>query len=106
MGIFMGHHIGNPTYSSEGVNEEIKPTKLLDFDPPYPGTEHVRNWCDCIRNGGQPNANMDFGYMQGIAVLLGDAAYSLGRKVVFERVFYDAAVVQYLVGTAQPVGFG
>jgi len=80
-----GHNVGNPTYSSEGINDAIKPKKLLDFDPPYPGKAHVANWCDCIRNGGQPNANMDFGYKQGIAVIMGDMAYTLGRKVIFDK---------------------
>jgi hypothetical protein len=80
-----GHHIGNPVYSSEGVSDKIKPTKLLEKDPPYPGPAHTKNWLDCIRGGGQPHANMDFGYKQGVAVLMGDAAYSLGRKVVFDK---------------------
>ena len=51
---------------------------------------HCWKWCaawrlNCIRNGGAPNANMDFGYKQGIAVLMGDMAYSMGRKVVFDK---------------------
>ena len=80
-----GHDLGNPTYSSEGVDDSIESTKLLDFDPPYPGQAHVANWFDCIRNGGRPNADMEFGYKQGIAVLLGDLAYASGRRVVFDR---------------------
>jgi len=80
-----GHHIGNPSYSSEGVDDKIKLQKLLDFDPPYPGTAHVANWFDCIRGGGRPNANMDFGHKQGIAVIMGDAAYSLRRRVTFQK---------------------
>jgi len=80
-----GHDLGNPSYSSEGVGDAVEAQTLLDFDPPYPGQAHVANWFDCIRNGGQPNANMDYGYKQGIAVLLGDMAYSLGRRVVFDE---------------------
>ena len=80
-----GHNVGNPSYSSEGVNDAIAAQKLLDFDPPYPGEAHVINWFDCVRNGGQPNADMDYGYKQGIAVLLGDMAYRLGRRVVFDE---------------------
>ncbi len=80
-----GHQLGNPTYSSEGVSDEIPPTKLLEEDPPYPGQAHVENWLDCIRNGGVPNANMDYGYKQGIAVLMGDAACTLGRQVTFDE---------------------
>ncbi len=80
-----GHNIGNPAYSSEGVNDKIPAHKLLDSDPPYPGKAHMENWFDCIRSGGEPNANMDYGYKQGIAVLMGDTAYGLGRKVKFDK---------------------
>ncbi len=80
-----GHDLGNPVYSSEGVDESIPEQKLLDFDPPYPGQAHVTNWFDCIRDGGLPHANMEYGYRHGIAVLLGDLAYVLGRRVVFDK---------------------
>ena len=80
-----GHNLGNPSYSSEGVGDAVDAQKLLDFDPPYPGQAHVTNWFDCIRNGGQPNAHMDYGYKQGIAVLLGDMACRLGRRVIFDE---------------------
>jgi predicted dehydrogenase len=76
-----GHDLGNPVYSSEGVDDRIPPQKLLDHDPPYPGQAHVENWFGCIRDGGEPNANMDYGYKQGIAVLLGDMACRQGRRV-------------------------
>lgn len=80
-----GHNVGNPTVSAEGVQRKFEAKKLLDVDPIYPGVAHVTNWLDCIRNGGKPNANMDYGYKQGIAVTMGDASYSLGRKVVFDK---------------------
>jgi predicted dehydrogenase len=80
-----GHAPGNPTYSSEGVDDTIPPTKLLKTDPPYPGTAHVENWFQCMRTGELPNAHMGFGHMQGIAVLMGDAAYSQGRKVTYDK---------------------
>jgi len=79
-----GHHLGNPVLSSEGVNDEIKPQKMLEEDPPYPGAEHVKNWLDCIRNGGRPNADMEYGYKQGITVVMGDLACRLGCRVYFD----------------------
>ena len=42
------------------------------------------NWFDCIRNGGTPNADIEFGYRHAIAVLLGDQAYVQKRKVSFD----------------------
>jgi predicted dehydrogenase len=79
-----GHNPGNPTYSSKGVNESIPETKLLEKDPPDPGLPHMANWLDCIRKGAQPHADMEMGYKQGIAVIMGDAAYRLARKVFFD----------------------
>ena len=78
------HDPGNPVYSSEGVSDDTPEQKLLDEDPPYPGTTHAKNWFDCIRNGGEPTADMEMGYKQGIAVVMSDTAYRLGRKVVFD----------------------
>jgi len=80
-----GHNPGNAVFSSEGAKGDVKPQKLLPEDPPHPAPLHVQNWLDCIRNGKQPNAHMDFGYKQGIAVLMGDMAYSTGRKVTFDK---------------------
>ena len=80
-----GHDLGNPVYSSEGVDESIPPTKLLDADPPYPGQAHIENWLGCIRTGGAPNAGMDWGYRQGVAVILADAAFRQGRRVTFDE---------------------
>jgi predicted dehydrogenase len=79
-----GHDPGNPTFSSEGVGQEIPAQKLLAEDPPYPGAAHVQDWAAAIRNNTQPAANMEMGYRQGIAIILGDAAYRLQRKVNFD----------------------
>ena len=80
-----GHFPGNPVYSSKGVNDDIPEQKLLDHQPVYPGTAHMANWFSCIRNGGRPNADMEMGYKQGIAIVMGDTAYRLGRKVLFDK---------------------
>jgi len=80
-----GHCIGNPTISSEGVDDKIQAKNLLDKEPPRPLPYHLKNWLDCIRSGQQPNANMDYGYKQGIAVLMGDMANRKGCKVTFDK---------------------
>jgi len=79
-----GHWPGDPVYSSTGVDKAIPETKLLGEDPPYPGSAHMADWFACIRGGGQTRANMEMGYRQGIAIVLGDTAQRLGRKVVFD----------------------
>jgi predicted dehydrogenase len=80
-----GHWFGNPLLSGEGVDDKIKPEKLLETDPPYPVAQHVENWFDCIRNGTEPNANPDLSYKHGIAVIMGDLSSMTGRKVTFDK---------------------
>lgn len=79
-----GHWLMNPIVSSEGAPGDLKPKGLLEHDEPYTGPAHVGNWLDCIRTGGQPNADMEYGYKQGLAVIMGDAACKTGRKVTFD----------------------
>ncbi|HTQ66414.1 MAG TPA: Gfo/Idh/MocA family oxidoreductase [Puia sp.] len=45
---------------------------------------HVRNWMDCVRNRKQPNATIEAGYNHAIAVIMTNAAYRTGEKVVFD----------------------
>jgi predicted dehydrogenase len=80
-----GHGPGNPIVSSKGVDDSIPEKKLMEQDPPAVGSAHMANWFECIRNGGKTNANMEMGYKQGIAVIMGDTAYRLARKVVFDK---------------------
>ena len=80
-----GHDPGNPVLSTEGLEKNFTEKKLLDVDPPYPGQEHVTNWFNCIRNGGTPNADIEFGYKHAVAVLLGDQAYVQKKRVTFDK---------------------
>ncbi len=82
-----GHSPGNPLVFADDTSNKLETYKLMGegVDPPYPGADHVKNWCECIRNGGQPNANMDFGYKQGVTVAMGDLAWETNRKVYFDK---------------------
>jgi predicted dehydrogenase len=80
-----GHDPGNPVMSTEGIDKDFKPTKMLETDPPSPLETHVKNWLDCIRTGAKPNANIELGYKHGIAVVMGDAAWTQNRKVYFDE---------------------
>ena len=80
-----GHWPGDPVYSSKGVDDAIPAAKLLGENPPYPGAAHMADWFGAIRGGGRTRADMERGYRQGIAVVMGDTARRLGRKVVFDR---------------------
>ena len=60
---------------------------------------HVRNWMDCVRNRKQPNAPIEAGYNHAIAVIMTNAAYRTGQKVVFDdktqEVMAGGKVFQY-----------
>ncbi len=46
---------------------------------------HVRNWMECVRSRRQPNAPIEAGYNHAIAVIMSNAAYRTGQKVIFDE---------------------
>jgi predicted dehydrogenase len=46
---------------------------------------HIRNWMQCVRSRKQPNAPIEAGYRHAIAVIMTNAAYRTGEKVVFDE---------------------
>jgi len=46
---------------------------------------HIRNWMECVRNRKQPNAPIEAGYNHAIAVIMANAAYRTGEKVIFDE---------------------
>ncbi len=48
-------------------------------------TAHVRNWMECVRSRKQPNAPIEAGYNHSIAVIMANAAYRTGEKVIFDQ---------------------
>ena len=46
--------------------------------------DHWSNWLRCVRERKQPNADMDAGYKQGVAVLMCDMAMAAGRRMTFD----------------------
>lgn len=78
-----------PLVSGEGSEHpnRIEGETLL---PEIPQKDHMENWLECIQTRKQPNANMEQGYKQGVAVLLAEAARLEERKMLYvhdEKVF-------------------
>jgi hypothetical protein len=48
-------------------------------------SENHRNWLDCIRSGGVPNANAEVACRAAIAVHLGNIATRLQRAIRFDH---------------------
>ena len=55
---------------------------------------HVRNWMECVRSRKQPNAPIEAGYNHAIAIIMANAAYRTGERVIF-----DEATQEVLAGS-------
>jgi predicted dehydrogenase len=47
---------------------------------------HIKEWLDCIRNGGQPSCNIDRGFEEAITCHMATTSYLQGRKVEWDPV--------------------
>ncbi len=45
---------------------------------------HIREWLDCIRNGGQPSCNIDQAFEEAMTAHMGTAAYKENRQVFWD----------------------
>jgi predicted dehydrogenase len=45
---------------------------------------HIKDWLNCIRNGGQPSCNVDEGFEEAMAAHMGTIAYRENRKVFWD----------------------
>jgi predicted dehydrogenase len=46
---------------------------------------HIRNWLESVRSRKTPNAPIEAGYHHAIAVIMANAAYRTGEKVIFDE---------------------
>ena len=47
---------------------------------------HIREWIDCIRNGGTPSGNMDMAFDEGIACIMAHRSYLEHRRMEWDAV--------------------
>ncbi len=47
---------------------------------------HIKEWLDCIRNGGQPSCNIERGFEEAITCHMATKSYLEGRKVFWDPV--------------------
>ncbi len=47
---------------------------------------HIKEWLNCIRNGGQPSCNIDQGFEEAMAAHMGTIAYKENRRVFWDPV--------------------
>lgn len=74
----------NPVVSGEGSEHPEKIANVMKLEE-IAQDDHMVNWLKCIQARTQPNANMEQGYKQGIAVLLAETARVEERKVLYNH---------------------
>jgi hypothetical protein len=47
---------------------------------------HIREWLDCIRNGGQPSCNIDEAFEEAMTAHMGTIAFKESRQVFWDPV--------------------
>ena len=47
--------------------------------------DHMRNWIECIRSRGTPNAPVELGYRSAIAVHMANLSYKNQRRITLEE---------------------
>ena len=72
-----------PEMSLNAMAEKVSTDAKTGGDPLTQA--HIRNWMECVRSRKQPNAPIEAGYSHSIAVIMTNAAYRTGQKVVFDE---------------------
>jgi len=68
-------------YASRGLT-----TTTLNGRPVDVTHLHLREWLNCIRNGGTPSVNIDMAYQEGIAGIMAHLSYVEKRRVEWDEV--------------------
>lgn len=65
----------------------IDPSKKIAGEfrlKPHEGTDHMRNWMECIRTRKKPNADIEAGFSHSIPVIMAIKSLHEGRKVLYD----------------------
>jgi predicted dehydrogenase len=84
--LFQGEH--GELLADYGRHKLLPEEKFADYrrpDPTIPDSVgHHREWLDAIRTGGKPTCEFTYGGTLTETVLLGNAAYKLGREITWD----------------------
>jgi hypothetical protein len=47
---------------------------------------HLKEWLDCIRNGGEPSANIDKAFEEAVVIAMADISYREQRRTSWDSV--------------------
>lgn len=68
-------------YASRGLTSTVVNGRRVDVTH-----LHLKEWIDCIRNGGEPSANIERSFEEGITILMAHRAYLEKRRVEWDPV--------------------
>jgi len=68
-------------YSSRGLTSTVVNGKTVDVTH-----LHLKEWINCIRNGGETSANIERAYEEGITILMAQKSYIEKRRVEWDSV--------------------
>ncbi len=68
-------------YSSRGLTSTVVNGKTTDVTH-----LHLKEWIDCIRNGGETSANIEMAFEEGITILMAQKSYIEKRRVEWDPV--------------------
>jgi hypothetical protein len=76
--------VSSPTeqyYASRGLSTTVVGNKLIDIVH-----LHLKEWLDCIRNGGTTSANIEKAFEEGVTILMAHKSYLEKRRVTWDPV--------------------
>lgn len=68
------------------LTDAVKVTTSANTGKDPSTSAHVRNWMECVRSRQEPNAPIEAGFNHAIAVIMTNAAYRTGERVVYDPV--------------------
>jgi predicted dehydrogenase len=72
--------IGRSGWKLIGAGNTPQPTR----PHPFSDDPHRRDFLDCIRSGGRPNADIEEGHRSAVLAHLGNIAYRVGRSLTYD----------------------
>lgn len=74
----------NPILLPDGAFKKTDALKERKEIEPIDRPDHILDWLQCMRNGKEPNANIDAGYQHSVACIMAMIAYDTGKRQIYD----------------------
>ncbi|MGC8739068.1 MAG: Gfo/Idh/MocA family protein [Candidatus Hydrogenedens sp.] len=75
----------NPVLLPDGAFTKTDALKEKKEIEPIERPDHILDWLQCMRNGNEPNANIDAGYQHAVACIMAMIAYDTGKRQIYDH---------------------